>query len=110
MITLPFIQEKSVNKQPMHKGEVNKIYKEIILIGVAALIASIVTMNIPSANASTTYADGSRAGKAEGHSNAINGRPANDRSGSGHSNEYCLGYKVAYNAEYYWTRLVQDPR
>ena len=67
-------------------------------------------MNIPSASASTTYAEGSRAGKAEGHSDAINGRPADDRCGSGHSNDYCLGYKAAYNTEYWWTRLVQDPR
>ena len=80
------------------------------MIGSAALIASIVTMNISSASGSTTYAEGSIAGKAKGNSDAMNGRPADDRCGSGHSNDYCLGYKVAYNAEYYWTRLVQDPR
>jgi hypothetical protein len=47
-------------------------------------------------------------GKAQGHSDAINGRPSNDKCGSGHSNNYCAGYKIAYNAEYYWTKLVQD--
>lgn len=82
--------------------------KIITLMGVVALIASIVMMNIQSANAST-YADGSIAGKAKGHSDAINGRAANDRCGSGNSNDYCLGYKVAYNTEYWWTKLVQDP-
>ena len=57
-----------------------------------------------------TFVDGQRAGKAQGHSDAINGRPANDRCGSGHSNDYCLGYKAAYNIEYHWTKLVQDPK
>jgi hypothetical protein len=84
--------------------------KIITLIGVAALIASIAIMNIQSASASTTYADGSKAGKAKGHSDAINGRLANDRCGSGHSNDYCTAYKIAYNIEYYWTKIVQDPR
>lgn len=81
-----------------------------MLAGAAALVASIVIINIQSVSASTTYAEGARAGKVEGHSDAINGRAANDRCGSGHSNDYCLGYKVAYNAEYNWTKLVQDPR
>ena len=84
--------------------------KMITLIGVAALMASIVTMNTQSASASSAYAEGSREGKAEGHSDAINGRAANDRCGSGHSNDYCLGYKIAYNAEFYWTNIVQDKR
>ena len=45
-----------------------------------------------------------------GHRDAINGEPANDRCGSSHSNDYCTAYKMAYNIEYYWTSLVQDPR
>ena len=81
--------------------------KMITLIGVAALMASIVTMNTQSASASSIYAEGSREGKAEGHSDAINGRAANDNCDRD-DNDYCLGYKLAYNAEYYWTNIVQD--
>ena len=88
------ILKKYVNKQLMHKEEVNRINKKIVsLIGSAALIASIVTMNIPSTSGSTTYAEGSIAGKAKGNSDAMNGRPADDRCGSGHSNDYCLDTK-----------------
>jgi uncharacterized membrane protein len=83
--------------------------KIITLTGVVALIASLIVMNT-SASASTTYEDGSRAGKAKGHSDAISGKIANDRCGSGHSNDYCAAYKIAYNIEYYWTKIVQDPR
>jgi hypothetical protein len=55
-----------------------------------------------------TFADGQRAGKAQGHSDAINGRPSDANCGSGHSNSYCAGYKLGYNVEYQVTRLVQD--
>ena len=81
--------------------------KMIALIGVAALMASIVTMNTQSASASTMGADGSRDGKAEGHSDAIDGNRANDDCNID-DNEYCLSYRIAYNAEYYWTKLVQN--
>ena len=70
------------------------------------LIATVITSSFQSVNASSTFADGQRAGKAQGHSDAINGRPADDSCGSGHSNSYCAGYKVGYNVEYYWTKLV----
>ena len=55
-----------------------------------------------------TVAEGSRAGKAQGNSDAINGRPSDASCGSGHSNSYCGAYKIAYIAEYHWTNLVQD--
>jgi peptidoglycan hydrolase CwlO-like protein len=55
--------------------------KIIVLVAVAALIVSIVIMNIQSASASTTYAEGLREGKAKGHSDAIIGRAADDRCG-----------------------------
>ncbi|HZA61322.1 MAG TPA: hypothetical protein VE573_00505 [Nitrososphaeraceae archaeon] len=45
-----------------------------------------------------------------GNIDAMNGYPADDRCGSGHTNDYCAAYKIAYNVEYYWTKLVQDPR
>ena len=89
------------------KRMMNKKMIMITFIAVAALMASIVTMNTQSASASSTYSEGSREGKAEGHSDAINGRPAND-SCYRDDNDYCLSYKIAYNAEYYWTNLVQD--
>jgi hypothetical protein len=69
---------------------------------------SVTIISVQSADASTTFSDGQRAGKAQGHSDAMNGYPANARCGSGHTNDYCAAYKVAYNIEYYWTRLVQD--
>lgn len=69
--------------------------KMITLIGVTALMASIVMINTQSASASTTFAEGSREGKAEGHSDAINGRAANDNCDRD-DNDYCLGYKVAW--------------
>ena len=81
--------------------------KMITLIGVAALMASIVTMNTQSASASTTSSEGSSDGKAEGHSDAINGNYANDDCNRD-DNEYCFAYRVAYNAEYYWTKIVQN--
>jgi hypothetical protein len=59
---------------------------------------------------SGTFADGQRDGKAQGHSDAINGYRSDDRCGSGRSNDYCLGYKSAYNIEYQWTRFVQDKK
>ena len=55
-----------------------------------------------------TFSDGQRAGKSAGHSDAINGRPSDASCGSGHSNNYCAGYKLEYNVEYQVTRLVQD--
>jgi hypothetical protein len=67
------------------------------------VIATITT--IPAASASS---NGSSDGKTQGHIDAMNGYPADASCGSGHSNDYCTGYKIAYNIEYYWTRLVQD--
>jgi hypothetical protein len=61
-------------------------------------------------NAGETFAAGQSAGKLKGHNDAINGRTSDDRCGSGHSNDYCLGYKAGYNVEYQWTRFVQDKR
>ena len=55
-----------------------------------------------------TFSDGQRAGKAKGHSDAINGTPSDANCGSGHSNSYCLGYKLGYNLEYQVTRFAQD--
>ena len=78
--------------------------KIISTIAIVAMVGAIVT-TIPAANASS---DGGRDGKIQGHSDAINGYPADASCGSGHSNDYCAGYKIAYNIEYYWTILVQD--
>jgi hypothetical protein len=80
----------------------------IPVVASVVLIATVITSSFQSVNASTTFAEGSRDGKAQGHSDAINGRPSDASCGSGHSNSYCAGYKIAYNAEYYWTKLVQD--
>lgn len=68
------------------------------------MVIAIVT-TIPTANASS---DGGRDGKAQGHRDAMNGEPADGRCPSGNTNDYCTGYKIAYNIEYYWTRLVQN--
>ena len=76
---------------------------------VASMII-LITANIPTVNASSTYADGQRAGKAQGHRDAINGESPDDDCGEDHSNDYCTAYKIAYNIEYHWTRLVQDQR
>ena len=65
--------------------------KMITLIGVAAWMASIVTMNTQSASASTTSLRVSD-GKAEGHSDAINGNYANDDCNRD-DNEYCFAYR-----------------
>lgn len=54
-----------------------------------------------------TYNDGHRAGKTKGESDALNGRPFDDRCG-GPSNDYCLGYKVGYGLEYRITKLLRD--
>ena len=74
----------------------------------AVVMLAIITPSIQSADASNTFSDGQRAGKAAGHSDAINGRPSDASCGSGHSNNYCAGYKLGYNVEYYWTKLAQD--
>lgn len=58
--------------------------------------------SIQSVDASTTMADGQRDGKAQGNIDAMNGYPADDRCGPGHTNDYCAAYKIAYNVEYYW--------
>jgi len=79
-------------------------------LAIVTLLTLVVTANIATVYALETYADGHRAGKAKGYRDAINGYAANDRCGSGHSNDYCGGYKVGYNIEYYWTKLVQDPK
>jgi hypothetical protein len=84
--------------------------KLIITLAVVILTTTVVAANIPTVLALETYADGHRVGKAQGHRDAINGYAANDRCGSGHSNDYCGGYKIGYNIEYYWTKLVQDPK
>jgi hypothetical protein len=55
-----------------------------------------------------TFSDGQRVGKSAGYSDAINGRPSDASCGSGHSNSYCLGYKLGYNVEYQVTRFAQD--
>jgi hypothetical protein len=98
------------NQQPIRNREVKTMRnnKIIVLAGVAALMASMVFMNIQNASASSAFAEGSREGKADGHRDAINKEPSDARCGSGHSNDYCVGYKIAYNAEYAWTRLWQD--
>ena len=54
-----------------------------------------------------TFADGNRVGKTKGESDALNGRPFDDRCG-GPTNDYCLGYKVGYGIEYRVTKLLRD--
>ncbi|HKG87751.1 MAG TPA: hypothetical protein VKA95_05445 [Nitrososphaeraceae archaeon] len=64
--------------------------RTILTIAIVAFMITLITANIRTVCASSTYADGS--------------------CDSGHSNGYCAAYKIAYNIEYYWTSLVQDPR
>jgi hypothetical protein len=54
-----------------------------------------------------SYNNGYAAGKDRGESDALSGRPFNDRCG-GPTNEYCLGYKVGYGIEYRITKLLRD--
>jgi hypothetical protein len=54
-----------------------------------------------------TYVEGHTAGKAQGESDALNGRPFDDRC-RGPTNDYCLGYKVGYGLEYRITKLLRD--
>jgi hypothetical protein len=91
------------NKTMMHD-------KTIPIITTLFLASVLIIANIQNAEASSTFVDGQRAGKAKGHSDAMSGRSADARCGSGHSNDYCAGYKIAYNVEYYWTKLVQDQK
>jgi hypothetical protein len=55
----------------------------------------------------STFADGNSAGKRQGESDALNGRPFDDRC-SGPTNDYCLGYKVGYGIEYRLTKILRD--
>jgi hypothetical protein len=85
-------------------------YKIISINVLVALTAiTIITINTQFASASSgTTSDGARDGKAQGHTDAINGDSPNDDCGEGRSNDYCTAYKMAYNIEYHWTNLVQD--
>jgi hypothetical protein len=56
----------------------------------------------------STFAGGQKAGITQGHSDAVNGRPSDDSCGPGHSDDYCRGYRSAYNIEYQWTKWIQD--
>jgi hypothetical protein len=60
-----------------------------------------------SSSGGSSYADGNRDGKAKGESDALSGRPFDDRCG-GPTNEYCFGYKVGYGLEYRITKLLRD--
>jgi hypothetical protein len=51
-----------------------------------------------------TFFEGQQDGKREGYRDAINGRQFDDRCPSGKNNDYCLGYKLAYDWEYWVTR------
>jgi hypothetical protein len=53
-----------------------------------------------------TFAEGQRDGKAEGYRDAINERPADNRSPSGQSNAYCIGYRFSYDIEYQVTKWL----
>ena len=108
--------ERSVHKISSREwsgGEADKIImkdKLTMALAIGALITTAVSANIPTVSALETYVDGHSAGKAQGHRDAVSGYAANDRCGTGHSNDYCGGYKIGYNIEYYWSKLVQDPK
>ena len=55
------------------------------------------------------FNQGYQAGLAKGERDALNGRPFYDGC-SGPSNQYCLGYKVAYGIEYRITKFLRDAR
>ena len=76
------------------------------IIGI--IIAAVVGISIPTANALETSANGFRDGKMQGHSDAVNGYPADDSCGSSHSNDYCTAYKIGYNycTSYYYFSMV----